>query len=263
MTQLTPSDEPDKTPAAKRAALRPESPVAQPPSTYTESPRISGASILLTLLIVVVLVSILGSCWLVYSMVTGVADLPGRVVGGVREALDAGDPTYVTLPAVIEQLRPLSRLQTEEYFLSTVVDATKPRLIGGIGEEKLVLVACGRVSAGIDLSKIQEDDIRSEGTKVVIKLPPPEIFDAAIDDESGCTYIYDHSHPILTEPSTELGNDARKIALDGFRQTALENGILEKAYLRAQEEIARLLLLAGYETVEYTDLGDEILLPQE
>jgi hypothetical protein len=38
---------------------------------------------------------------------------------------------------------------------------------------------------------------------------------------------------------------------------------LEKAYLRAQEEIARLLLLAGYETVEYTDLGDEILLPQE
>jgi hypothetical protein len=196
-------------------------------------------------------------------MVTGVADLPGRVVGGVREALDAGDPTYVTLPAVIEQLRPLSRLETEEYYLSTVVDATKPRLIGGIGEEKLVLVACGRVSAGIDLSKIQEDDIRSEGTKVVIKLPPPELFDTAIDDESGCTYIYDHSHPLLTEPSTELGDDARRMALDNFRQTALENGILEKAYLRAQEEIARLLLLAGYETVEYTDLGDEILLPQE
>jgi hypothetical protein len=263
MSELTPSDEPGKTPAAKRAALLPESPSARPASTYAEPARISGASILLTLLIVVVLASILGSCWLVYSMVTGVADLPGRVVGGVREALDAGDPTYVTLPAVIEQLRPLSRLQTEEYFLSTVVDATKPRLIGGIGEEKLVLVACGWVNAGIDLSKIQEDDIRSEGTKVVIKLPPPEIFDTAIDDESGCTYIYDHSHPILTEPSTELGNDARKTALDSFRQTALENGILEKAYLRAQEEIARLLLLAGYETVEFTDLGDEILLPQE
>jgi hypothetical protein len=136
-------------------------------------------------------------------------------------------------------------------------------LIGGIGEEKLVLVACGRVTAGIDLSKIQEDDVRSEGTKVVIKLPPPELFDTAIDDESGCTYIYDHSHPLLTEPSTELGNEARRTALDGFRQTALENGILEKAYLRAQEEVARLLLLAGYETVEYTDLGDEILLPQE
>ena len=200
---------------------------------------------------------------LIYNMVTGVADLPGRVVGGVREALDAGDPTYVTLPAVIEQLRPLSQLQTEEYFLSTVVDATKPRLVGGIGEEKLVLVACGRVTAGIDLSKIQEDDIRSEGTKVIITLPAPEIFGTALDDESGCTYVYDHSHPILTEPSTELGTEARKLAVESFRQTALENGILEKAYLRAQEEIARLLLLAGYETVEYTDLGDEILLPQE
>ena len=67
----------------------------------------------------------------------------------------------------------------------------------------------------------------------------------------------------MTEPSTDLATDARKLALENFRQTALENGILEKAYLRAQEEIARLLLLAGYETVEYTDLGDEILLPQE
>jgi hypothetical protein len=263
MSQLTPSDEPGKTPAAKRAPLLAESAPAPPAPTYGETPRISGASILLALLIVVVLASILGSCWLVYNMVTGVADLPGRVVGGVREALDAGDPTYVTLPAVIEQLRPLSRLQTEEYFLSTVVDATKPRLVGGIGEEKLVLVACGQVTAGIDLSKIQEDDIRSEGTKVVITLPPPEIFGTTLDDESGCTYIYDHSHPILTEPSTELGTEARKLALENFRQTALENGILEKAYLRAQEEIARLLLLAGYETVEYTDLGDEILLPQE
>ena len=263
MSQLTPSDEPGRTPAAKRATLPADSPPTPPTPTYGEAPRISGASILLALLIVVVLASILGSCWLVYNMVTGVADLPGRVVGGVREALDAGDPTYVTLPAVIEQLRPLSQLQTEEYFLSTVVDATKPRLVGGIGEEKLVLVACGRVTAGIDLSKIQEDDIRSEGTKVIITLPAPEIFGTALDDESGCTYVYDHSHPILTEPSTELGTEARKLAVESFRQTALENGILEKAYLRAQEEIARLLLLAGYETVEYTDLGDEILLPQE
>jgi hypothetical protein len=51
--------------------------------------------------------------------------------------------------------------------------------------------------------------------------------------------------------------------LESFRQTALANGILERAQVRAQEEIARLLLLAGYETVEFTDIGDEILLPQE
>lgn len=260
MSEMTTNEEPTRTPAAKRAIVEAPPPQPQP---APQRPPVSAATILLTVLILVVVGSILGSCYLVYSMVTSVADLPGRVLGGVREALEAGDPTYSTLPAVIEQLRPLSRLETEEYFLTTIVEATKPRLIGGIGEEKLVLVACGRVTAGVDLSQIEEQDISSEGTKVTIKLPPAEIFDTFADEESGCTYVYDHSHPVLTEPSTELASEARQKALEGFRETALQNGILEKAYVRAQQEIARLLLLAGYKTVEFTDVGDQILLPQE
>lgn len=228
-----------------------------------EPPRLGNASAIMLILILVVVSSIVGSCYLTYRMVGSIADMPGRVLGGVRESLEAGDPTYSTLPAVIEQLRPLSRLQTEEYFLSTVVQATKPRLVGGIGEEKLVLIACGRVTAGVDLSKITDDDIQTIGTKVIINIPDAELFDTAIDDETGCTQIFEHSHPILTEPSTELQSEARKQAIENFRQTALENGILEKAHLRAQEEIARLLLLTGYETIEFSDTGTEILVPQE
>ncbi len=126
-----------------------------------------------------------------------------------------------------------------------------------------MLVACGRVTAGVDLSKVQEQDITSEGTKVTINLPPAEIFETYADEESGCTYVYDHSHPILTEPSPELASQARGQALESFRETALQNDILEKAHGRAQQEVARLLLFAGYETIEFTDDGDEILLPQE
>jgi hypothetical protein len=196
-------------------------------------------------------------------MVNNIADMPGRVIGGVREALDAGDPTYSTLPAVIEQLKPLARLQTEEYFLSTVAEAYKPRGTGGVLSEKLVLIACGRVTAGIDLGKIQENDISSTGSTVTIRLPPAEIFGTTLDDSSGCTRIYIREVPPLMAPSPELDNEARRNALESFRQTALENDILERAYLRAQEEIARLLLLAGYETVEFADIGEEILLPQE
>lgn len=217
----------------------------------------------LIVLVLVVVGSIIGSCYLAYSMVNSIAGLPGRVIGGVREALDAGDPTYSTLPAVIDQLRPLSHLQTEEYFLSTIVEATRPRGTGGVMTEKLVLIACGRVTAGVDLSKIQEGDIRSAEGTVIINLPPSEIFDTALEDESGCTRVYDRSVPPLMSPSEELDGEARRQALGSFRQTALENGILEKAHVRAQEEIARLLLLAGYETVQFTAVGEEILLPQE
>ena len=267
MSQMTPNDESTQTPAAKRAVLRPQpSRKRQPPSSLgpaPEPPRIGGASLVLTVLILVVVGSIVGSCYMAYSMVTSVADLPGRVIGGVREALDAGDPTYSTLPAVIEQLRPLSRLQTEEYFLSTVTEATKPRGAGGVLTEKLVLIACGRVTAGVDLKEIQQDDIRSEGSRLTIRLPPAEIFETALDDQSGCTHIYAREVPPLMAPSADLDSQARQNALESFRQTALANGILERAQVRAQEEIARLLLLAGYETVEFTDIGDEILLPQE
>jgi len=264
---MTTNQEPTKTPIPTEAVIRPQPRARErPPSSLgpaPEPPRIGGASLILTILALVVVVSIAGSCYLTYRMVLGVADLPGRVLGGVRGALEAGDPTYSTLPAVIEQLKPLARLQTEEYFLSTVVDVTKPRGAGGVLTEKLALVACGRVTAGVDLAKIDEGDIRTEGKKVVVKLPPAELFDAALDEESGCTHIYDRSVPILMAPSAELDSQARQKALENFRQTALENAILEKAYLRAQEEIARLLLLTGYETIEFADTGAEILLPQE
>jgi hypothetical protein len=248
---------PSKIRAGLRSQIEPDRPAAPEP------PRIRGVSLVLLFLTVVVLGSVIGSCYLAYSMVTNLADLPGRMIGGVRDALEAGDPTYTTLPAVIEQLRPLSRLQTEEYFLSTIVQVTKPRLIGGIAEEKLVFVACGRVTAGVDLSKIKEEDIRSDGRSVTIRLPDAEIFGTALDDDQDCTYVYEHSHPLLTEPSKELEAEARRNAGENFRQTALENGILEKANVRAQEEIARLLLLTGYETVEFADTGEGFSLPQE
>ncbi len=228
-----------------------------------DPPSLGKASTLMLLIVLIIIVSIVGSCYLSYRMVGGIADLPGRVLGGVRESLEAGDPTYSTLPAVIEQLKPLSRLQTEEYFLSTVVQVTKPRLIGGLGEEKLVLIACGYVTAGVDLAQITDDDIQRVGDRVVINLPPAEIFATALDEESGCTQVFEHSHPILTEPSKELQGEARQKAVENFELTALENGILERAHLRAQEEIARLLLLTGYESIEFSDSGDQILLPQE
>ena len=267
MSQMSTNDESINTPATRRATFplqsSPESQPASSPGPAPEPPRIGGASIIMSVLILIVVGSIIGSCYLAYSMVNSLADLPGRVLGGVREAFEAGDPTYTTLPAVIEQLKPLSRLQTEEYFLSTVVEATQPRGTGGVLTEKLVLIACGRVTAGVDLSKISEADIRSEGTKVTLRLPPAEIFGTALDDESNCTRVYDRDVPPFMSPTEQLDAQARQQALTSFRQTALDNGILERAYVRAQEEIARLLLLTGYASVEFSDGGEELILPQE
>ena len=210
-----------------------------------------------------VLGSLVGSKYFSYQAIDRIADVPGRVIRDVRDALEADDPTFIILPPIIEQLRPLARLQTEDFFLSTVIEVSHPRGAGGVLTEKLVLIACGHVTAGVDLSKIQQDNIQHKGTIVTIELPPVEIFSTTLEEESGCTRVYDRNVPALMSPSEELDNQARRQALDSFRQTALENGILERAQKHSQEEIARLLLVVGYETVEFTDVGEKILLPQE
>ena len=273
MSQLTPNGEAIKEPVARRDDVQPPPPEGSfpaPPRSSLDPPQ-QGMTWLAPMLLIVVLVgiiagvigSLVGSKYFSYQAIDRLADVPGRVIRDVRDALEADDPTFITLPPVVEQLRPLARLQTEEFFLSTVIEVTQPRGAGGVLTEKLVLIACGRVIAGVDLSKIQQDNIQHEGTRVTVKLPPAEIFGTTLEEETGCTRVYDRSVPALMSPSEELDNQARRQALDSFRETALENNILERAYGRAQEEIARLLLVVGYETVEFTDIGEEILLPQE
>ena len=95
MSEMTPNGEPTRTPAVKRTTAQPQQPSAYP-GPAPDPPRILGsASIVLAFLIIVVVGSIIGSCFLVYNMIGSVADLPGRVIGGVRESLEAGDPTYL------------------------------------------------------------------------------------------------------------------------------------------------------------------------
>lgn len=260
MSELITNDESAPTRKPGRYVVKRQ--VSPPPPPPSSGP--GGMSIVAILLLVIVLASIIGSCYLLYHFTGTIADMPGRTLRGIRDALEADEPTMVVVrPPVIEQLRPLSRLQTQEYFLQTVVEVSKPRWIGGIATEKLLLVACGRVTAGIDLSKLTDDDVRTVGSKVIIHLPQAEVFDTILDEDEGCTYVYDHDVPIFSSGNEELADEARREARASFEQTALENGILERAQLRAQEEVARLLLLAGYEQVEFTEAGEEILSPGE
>ncbi len=251
--EATPTRKPGRF-VVKRKALPPPPPSSGP----------SGLSIVVILLLVIVLVSIIGSCYLLYYFTGAIADMPGRTLRGIREALESDEPTTVVVqPPAIEQLQPLSRLQTQEYFLQTVIEVTKPRWVWGIAEEKLLLVACGRVTAGVDLGKLTDDDVRTVGSKVIINLPEAEIFDSFLDEDKECTYVYEHDVPLFSSGDANLATLARIQAQDSFRQAALENGILGRAQLRAQEEVARLLLLAGYEQVEFTGTDDQILTPEE
>lgn len=174
--------------------------------------------------------------------------LPGQVVEEWRKAFPPVTPTVKVLPPALERVRSLARLQTTSYFLSTVIEVDRPPDFPFTGQ-RLLLVAYGRVTAGVDLSKVQDADVEVVDDRAVIHLPPAEIFDVYLEEDK--TYVYDYEKGIFARYDETLETQARRRAVEEFRNSALENGILEEARDRAQWEIQRLLLLLGYEAVMY------------
>jgi hypothetical protein len=199
----------------------------------------SGCSVQLLLILAILIVG-----WL-FLQSTGLS-------GGLSNLLNLPPPlpTNIVQPAVIDQIKPLGQLHTASYFLSTVVE-TQMR-IGVLQQmQRVLLVACGKVDAGIDLSKIQAGDIQTHGDTTTIHLPPPELFTTALFDDRKCTYVVLREEGVLLPPNLQLETAAREAAVANFRETALGNDILTQARKNAASELRRLLILVGYKTVNF------------
>jgi hypothetical protein len=177
---------------------------------------------------------------------------PSRVV---QTALPLGTPTIVVRPPAVLQVRALSDLATAQTTMSTVVEVEKAR-VGTVVYERLVLIACGRVRAGVDLSKLRDDDVRVDGDVIHVRLPQAVLQDAYLIDDEGkacTTRVFDRTNLVLLPESKELEGQARARALQAIRDTAIESGLLIDAERNARTAIERVLLLAGYREVRFLE----------
>ncbi len=198
----------------------------------------AGCYVQLVLVLAILIIALL--------IVQNLGVLPGNLL-----KLPEPTPTNIVQPTVIDQIKPLGQLHTASYFLSTVVE-TQMR-IGALNQlQRVLLVACGKVDAGVDLSKVQAADVQAIGDKAIIHLPEPEVFTAQLFDDRKCTYIVMREEGVLLPPNLQLETAAREAAVGNFRETALANDILVQARQNAESEIRRLLILVGYRTVEFT-----------
>jgi hypothetical protein len=164
-------------------------------------------------------------------------------------------PTIVVRPPAILQVRAISDLATAQQLQSTVVEVEKAR-VGDILYERLILLACGRVKAGIDLAQLRDQDVSSDGDVVTIRLPKAQLQDVYLIDDSAqkcTTKVYDRTNLILLPATRDLEQQAREQALSAIRETALESGILSDADRNARLTIERVLLQAGYRQVVFVD----------
>src|SRR5664279_1855878 len=86
---------------------------------------------------------------------------------------------------VIKEIKSLNRLETASFTIEKVIDAgtSGSSLKNFFYGDKILLIAHGKVIAGFDLSKISAQDIHIDGSRLTVKLPPPEIFLTALDNE--------------------------------------------------------------------------------
>lgn len=185
-------------------------------------------------------------------VVQAILGVPGNLLSSLQGAPPT--PTVMVLPPVLELINKEPKLQTTTYTLSTVADVKQT--VGLLQQEqRVVLVACGKVTAGVNLGQITESDILAAGTSVRITLPQTEVFDVSLIDDGGaqpCTYVAFRTDGILLEAAKDLESIARQQAVEKFRQTALSQGILDEARLNAEVALRDLLIKAGYRTVEFT-----------
>jgi uncharacterized protein DUF4230 len=157
--------------------------------------------------------------------------------------------------SVVEQIQTLSDLVTVKYVVEKVIILDDARWYG---ENRVLLLAHGVVKAGMNLQRIKPEDVEVSGKSISIRLPPPELTDAYLDDRR--SQVIDHTTGLLRTFDKDLEQTAREEAVLDIRSAAVQNGILDDASQRAELELALFLHEAGYQQVRFN--GGKPFVPE-
>jgi len=170
------------------------------------------------------------------------------LIAGRSAAIDT------SVPAVVDQIQKLSRLETVVYSIDTVVEGNKaspvfPDLLAG---DRLLLVVHGQAIAGIDLALLKPEDVRIEpapgGESIRVTLPASQLFVTTLDNEH--TRVYTRSTGLLVPADQNLESETREKAQHQLQQAALDDGILDAARKNARATVTALLYSLGFQHVE-------------
>ena len=155
-------------------------------------------------------------------------------------------PTIIPDPVTyINEVRALARLETIQYSIEKVVTGeTGQGTFGFLFGDKMLFVAHGTVIAGIDMSKLNPEDMRFENGVLTVKLPPAEVFIATLDNEK--SYVYNRDTGLIAQPDMNLETMVRQTAEQEILKAAIEDGILEQAQLNAEAYLFKFFAALGY-----------------
>ena len=165
-------------------------------------------------------------------------------LGRIATLITGRATTFDTsVPAVVEKIQRLSRLETVVYSLDTVVegDRSSPILPDLLAGDSILLVVHGESIAGIDLAQLRPEDVHIDaGTRGIhVTLPASQLFLTTLDNRH--TRVYARSTGLLVPVDKDLESDTRAKAQDQLQQAALSDGILDAARKNARATVTTLL----------------------
>jgi hypothetical protein len=179
-------------------------------------------------------------------------------VSYVTDNLNQQGPTATPLPppvVSIQKIKALAELSTVEY--STVTEVYNETPPAGIvdkflsNKEQLLMLVYGDVKAGFDLSRLTEDSLWTDGRRVRLALPPPEILNTSIDFERTHIVFYENKL-LLDHNNPNLQGEALKQANEAIVKAALAEGVLDKSGEYGRIFFENFLYSMGFEDVEVT-----------
>jgi len=212
-----------------------------------DSGRVSSSSF--SVILIALLVGVVGLVVFLRFATTG---LPGRManlIAGRTETIGT------SVPAVVEKIQKLNRLETVVYSLDSVVEGAKtsPVFPDILAADRVLLVVHGQSIAGIDFSKLKPEDVRIDSAdqhSIHINLPPSELFVTTLDNEH--TRVYARTTGLLVPVDQNLESDTRIKAQQQLQAAALSDGILDAARKNARSTISALLYGLGFTHVDVT-----------
>ena len=205
-----------------------------------------------TLLIVLVSL-ILGGLALAVFVRHATSGILARVANSITGRTTSFD---TSVPAVVQRIQRLNRLETVVYSIDTVVEGSKssavlPDLLAG---DRILLVVHGQSVAGIDLSLLKPEDVHIQttdaGQSIRLTLPPSQVFLTTLDNQH--TRVYLRSTGVLVPADPNLETDTRAKAEQQIQQAALGDGILDAASKNARATLTTLLYSLGFKQVDVT-----------
>jgi hypothetical protein len=157
--------------------------------------------------------------------------------------------TIDNTPILIKEINNLAQLITITSFDEVVMDSSKKskRLPGTFfppPNAKIVLIATGKVMAGVDLQKLKYQDISINNDSITIILPPPQVLNTILNPSDFETFS--ESGEWNTEEVTQIKIRMREKIL----QRANAQNLLPKAAERCKMILENFLRNLDFKNVE-------------